>query len=122
MSLSSKKERINYLLQNLDYINGIIGTGVVEKNGLLVTSHLPVDVDKRELAAMTATMFGAMETAVSSLQESKVHNLMVDFDSFKLIVISNGNYILTCLVEKDVNLGLIMIEMEEIVRKLKDFE
>ena len=79
-SLSLHKE-----LDKLVEINYIIGIALVNRNGLLVSSRLPRDIDDRKFCAMAATMFGAIETAASTLENSFVSSLTVEFSKFQLI-------------------------------------
>ncbi len=118
-----KKLEIQTLQKELEKLGGIgdiIGTALVNRNGLLVSSRLPRDVDDRKFCAMAATMFGAIETAASTIGSNKVDNLTVEFSDFQLISMeTNENMILVSLLNLNVNLGLIFIEIEEGVKNIK---
>jgi len=118
-----KKLEIKILQKELEKLGGIsdiIGTALVNRNGLLVSSRLPRDVDDRKFCAMAATMFGAIETAASTIGSNKVDNLTVEFSDFQLIIMeTTENMILVSLLNLNVNLGLIFIEIEEGVKNIK---
>jgi predicted regulator of Ras-like GTPase activity (Roadblock/LC7/MglB family) len=118
-----KKLEIQILQKELEKLGGIsdiIGTALVNRNGLLVSSRLPRDVDDRKFCAMAATMFGAIETAASTIGSNKVDNLTVEFSDFQLIIMeTTENMILVSLLNLNVNLGLIFIEIEEGVKNIK---
>ena len=113
-------QSINRELEKLEGNSDIIGIALVKRNGLLVSSRLPRDVDDRKFCAMAATMFGAIETAASTIGSNKVDNLTVEFSDFQLISMeTNENMILVSLLNLNVNLGLSFIEIEEGVKNIK---
>jgi len=102
-------------------VNGIIGTAIVNRNGLTIISRLPRDIDNRKFGAMAATMFEAMETATSTLKD-KVINLTVEFDDYQLIVyVLNAEIIFASLLELNIDLGLVLIEIEECTKIIHKF-
>ena len=122
MSSESRTEELHDLLMNLEVISGIIGTAIVKSNGLLITSRLPREIDDRKLGAMAATMLGAIETAISALGTTNINNLTVELgDDYQLIVLkATDQIILVSLLDLNVNLGLILIEIEETIKKIKE--
>jgi len=118
---SPKIDDITRELDKLELVNGIIGTAIVNRNGLTIISGLPRDIDNRKFGAMAATMFEAMETATNTLKDI-VLNLTVEFDDYQLIVyVLNAEVIFVSLLELNIDLGLVLIEIEEctkIIQKL----
>jgi predicted regulator of Ras-like GTPase activity (Roadblock/LC7/MglB family) len=79
-------------------------------------------VEERKFGAMAATMFGAMETAITTLQD-KIVNLTVEFNDYQLIVfIISTEIIFAALIELDIDLGLLLIEVEECVKNIKNIK
>jgi len=110
---SPKIDNITKELDKLELVNGIIGTAIVNRNGLIIISRLPRDVDNRKFGAMAATMFEAMETAAITLKDEML-NLSVEFDDYQLIVyVLNAEIILVALLELNIDLGIALIEIEE---------
>jgi predicted regulator of Ras-like GTPase activity (Roadblock/LC7/MglB family) len=85
---------------------------------LLITSSLPIDIDYRKVGAIAATIFEAIEAATSALGSDRhVSNLTIELEDFQLNIFKVGNdIILAALIELNVNLGLILIEIEETIR------
>ncbi|MFW9951147.1 MAG: roadblock/LC7 domain-containing protein [Candidatus Thorarchaeota archaeon] len=93
-----------------------MGTVVINKNGLIVTSRLPRDFDERKFGAMIATLYGSMEAATTTIN-NKIINILVQFEDYQLIIFKlNDAIILASLVELNVDLGLILIEFEEFIK------
>jgi len=118
---SPKINHITRELDKLELVNGIVGTAIVNRNGLTIISRLPRDIDNRKFGAMAATMFEAMETASTTLKD-KVLNLTVEFHDYQLIVyVLNDEIIFVSLLEQNIDLGIVLIEIEEstkIIQKL----
>ncbi|MFX0005359.1 MAG: roadblock/LC7 domain-containing protein [Promethearchaeota archaeon] len=113
-------ESINKELERLEHLGEIIGTAVVKRNGLLVSSRLPRDIDDRKLSALSATMFEGIETATSSFENNQIKNITVEYLDYQLIVVGvNDKIILVSLSEINANLGLIFIEIEESIKNIK---
>ena len=118
---SPKIDDITRELDKLELVNGIIGTAIVNRNGLTIISRLPRDIDNRKFGAMAATMFEAMETATNTLKDI-VLNLTVEFDDYQLIVyVLNAEVIFVSLLELNIDLGLVLIEIEECTKIINKF-
>ena len=116
-----KIESLNRELKELEIRSGITGSAIVSRNGLLVTSRLPRDIDKRKIGAIAATMFGAIETASTALESNeKVYCITIELDEYQLIVLNaTDDIIFALLIDLNVNLGLILIELEETLKKIQ---
>ena len=98
----------------------IIGSALVNRNGLLISSRLPRDIDERKFCAMAATMFGAIETAASTIGNNLINNLTVEFSDYQLIIVQvDKDMILVSLLNININLGLNFIEIEESIKNVK---
>ena len=117
---SLKVQNLLKELEKLEGISDIIGTALVNRNGLLIASKLPRDINDRKFCAMAATMFGAIETAASTIGSKFVDNLTVEFNDFQLIIMGADNQlILVSLLNLNTNLGLLFIEIEETIKNVK---
>lgn len=112
-------DRLNEELRKLEFTGGIIGTALVEKNGLLITSRLPRDIDDRKFGAMAATIHGAFETALKHIDEENINHITIELEGYQLIVMGTEKIILISLLELNKNLAIAFIEMEQTLKKLK---
>ncbi|MHA2005743.1 MAG: roadblock/LC7 domain-containing protein [Promethearchaeota archaeon] len=115
-SLSIHKE-----LDKLVELSYVVGVALVGRSGLLISSRLPRDIDDRKFCAMAATMFGAIETASSTLESSFVSSLTVKFSDFQLIIMgADEQTILVSLLNSNTNLGLFFIDIEEAIKNFRN--
>lgn len=117
-----KIESLNRELKELEKRRGITGSAIVSRNGLLITSRLPRDLDQRKIGAIAATMFGAIETASTALgNNEKIYCLTIELEDYQMIVLNaNNDIIFALLIDLNVNLGLIFIELEETLKKIRN--
>ncbi|MDY6770749.1 MAG: roadblock/LC7 domain-containing protein [Candidatus Nanohaloarchaea archaeon] len=118
--MASKEEELKEPLGDLDDIQGVKGAAVVRRDGLLIVSNLPEDIDADQLAAMTASTVGSGETASETLEIGTVEQVTVESEQGKLISTGAGDEgILTILTDPDVNMGLVLVQMKKATKKIK---
>ena len=116
-----KNKIITKELAKLDLISGICGTAICNRNGLIIISRIPRHIDDRKFGAMAATMFEAIGTAITSF-EDKVVNLTVEYDEEQLVIFAiNRELIFITLLKLNIDLGIVLIELEEIVKFIQHF-
>ena len=116
---ASKKEQLTEILQSLKKIGDIQGSSAISRDGLTIASDLSKDTDEETFAAMSAAMQGAAETAVSELKQGNLNQIIVDAQNGKIITISAGEKaILVILAKPDINLGLALLEIGRVSRKI----
>ena len=115
----TKSERLTMALKKVATVSGVAGAAIVARNGLLIVSELPRDVDERRLGAMTATMMGAVETTGTTLNKGSVRRVIAEVEHATIVAMGAGpKAILVCTAENSVNLGMLLLEMEEQVQQV----
>jgi len=111
-------ELFNKKLEKLEAVSGLIGSALINKNGLIMNSRLPRDFDERKFGAMVATLFGSMEAASATIND-KILNITAEFEEYQLIIFTlNEEIILATLIEINIDLGLVLIEIEEFIKNI----
>ncbi|MFX1501225.1 MAG: roadblock/LC7 domain-containing protein [Promethearchaeota archaeon] len=113
-------ESLDEELERLENFGEVIGTVIVNRNGLLISSRIPRDIDERKLGALAATMFVAIETATSSLQSNQIKSLTVEYQDYQILVDEiDDKMILASFFDLNANIGLIYIEIEQSIKNIK---
>ncbi len=113
--------KLNKELERLENFGEIVGSAIVNRNGLLISSRLPREIDGRKLASMAAIMYASIETATSSFKTNELKNVTVDYQDYKLTVVTiNDDVIIVSLFDINANLGLVFIEIEECIKNIKE--
>ncbi len=118
--MSTKEEKLKKPLDDLQDIQGVRGAAIVRRDGLLIVSNLPNEVDSDQLAAMTASTLGSGETASETLNIGDVNQVTIESEEGKLISTGAGEEgILTVLTDADINMGLVLVEMGKAADSIK---
>lgn len=109
----TKKELLDEVLAGILHVGQIKACGVVSKEGLLIDSRTPPDVDARIFSALCSTIMGAAEAASGQLNTGLVSQISVKTEKGTIVLLPAGSKaILTALTEPEAQLGLILFEME----------
>lgn len=109
----TKKELLDEVLAGILQVGQVKACGVVSKEGLLIDSRTPPDVDARIFSALCSTIMGAAEAASGQLNTGIVSQISVRTDKGTIVLLPAGSKaILTALTEPEAQLGLILFEME----------
>lgn len=110
---------IKTALHELKRVGGIDSSAVVTRDGLLVASDISEGVDAETFAAMSATMVGAAETAMSEVGASNPERVIVESETVKIISMGAGpKTLLIVLTESDAPLGLVLLKIAETAEKI----
>jgi predicted regulator of Ras-like GTPase activity (Roadblock/LC7/MglB family) len=115
----TKKEQLDDTLTALMQVGQIKACGIVSKEGLLINSRTPPDVDARIFSALCSTIMGAAEAASGQMATGGVSQVSVKTDKGTIVLMPAGaKAILTALTEPEAQLGLILVEMESIAQEV----
>jgi predicted regulator of Ras-like GTPase activity (Roadblock/LC7/MglB family) len=117
--MATKEEELKKLLDDFESTGDVIGSAVVRRDGLMIISSLPKEVNSKAVAAMAAAIVGTGETASRELSIGDLNQILVESASGKLISIGAGpDAIFTALVKPKANMGLILMNMERSSKKI----
>lgn len=115
----SGKSLIEEVLSGLRNVGGITASAALTRDGILIASDVSREVDAEIFAAMTATMTGAAETAMSEVKAGGIQRVIVEGESAKIISIGSGpKALLVVLTEPKASLGLALIKIGDASRKI----
>ncbi|XRO76544.1 roadblock/LC7 domain-containing protein [Methanocaldococcus sp. 10A] len=110
---------IDRILMELNKTEGIKGSMVVGKDGLVIASQLPGNVDAELVGAMASAAFGAAERTAAEIGMGNLEQTMIEGEHGKTLMVDAGEGILVVLTDAKVNLGLIRITMKRAAEKIK---
>ncbi len=116
----SKKDKLNSILRNMELkADGIQGSAIVTRDGLIVASRLPRGVDLNAFGGFSASFFGATETAVYELKKVRLYDAYIESDEGKVIAVEGGEYVfLVTMVKLDANTGLVLMCMKRAAKEI----
>jgi predicted regulator of Ras-like GTPase activity (Roadblock/LC7/MglB family) len=95
---------------------------LVRRDGIVVTHGLMSGADPRVVAAMTAAISGTAELATEQLRQGRFLRTIVECEHGKILITDAGRQaLLVSLVFSDANLGLVLMQLERVGRRIADF-
>jgi predicted regulator of Ras-like GTPase activity (Roadblock/LC7/MglB family) len=120
MEVQTKRMRLEGILSKFAEIGDVEGVAIVTKDGLLVASRLPENVDSGVFSAMSAAMHAAGETSVNELRKGSCRIVSAESDTDIIMAYSlDPARILVALFRANANLGLIRLELQRTGEELR---
>jgi len=117
----TKKEKLDDVLTGLMQVGQIKACSIASKEGLLINSRTPPDVDARIFAALCSTILGAADAASGQMSTGIVSQVSVTTEKGTIALLPAGEKaILTALTDPDAQLGLIYFEMENHAKQVAE--
>ena len=111
--VETKKEKLDTVLSSIMQVGQIKACAIVSKEGLLINSRTPPDVDARIFSALCSTIMGAAVAASTQMKTGGVSEISLKTEKGTIVLIPAGSKaILTALTEIEAQIGLILFEME----------
>lgn len=111
--METKKEKLDDVLSSFLQVGQIKACAIVSKEGLLISSRTPPDVDARIFSALCSTIMGAAEAASTQMKTGTVGQISLKTEKGTIVLIPAGSKaIFTALTETGAQIGLILVEME----------
>lgn len=118
--MATKKERLDEILAKFMQVGQIKAIVVVSREGLLITSRTPPDVNERIVAALCSTVMASAETASGQMKIGKVSAISVRTSNGIFFLRPAGEKaVLIALAETNTQVGLIAMEMETRAEQVK---
>jgi predicted regulator of Ras-like GTPase activity (Roadblock/LC7/MglB family) len=119
--MATTKEMITQVLDDLKNVGDVEASAVVSRDGLLMAGNITAGIRAETFAAMSATMLGAAETAISELNKGVPNRVIVETASGKIVATGAGpKALLVMMVQANAGLGLILVEMDKAAGKIKE--
>jgi predicted regulator of Ras-like GTPase activity (Roadblock/LC7/MglB family) len=118
----TKKERLDAILAEVMNVGNVDGSVITSREGLLMASRVPPEVDDRIISALFSSVTAAAETALIEMGRGAVDRVVLSAKDGQVIIVPAGpKAVLGTLVRRGVpNLGLILMEMETISKKISE--
>ena len=107
------------VLSELNKTTGITGSMVVGNDGIVIAADLQENLEDDTIGALAASITTNIHKSLQRLQSSPLKQVTIEADDAKLFFTDAGLGILVVTTEKEVNIGLIRLEIKNAISKLK---
>ncbi len=107
------------ILHELNKTSGITGSMVVGNDGIVIASDLDVSFESETVGALAASITANIEKSLDRLKASPLKQVTIEADEGKLFFTDAGLGILVVTTARDVNVGLIRLEIRNALSRLR---
>lgn len=104
------------ILGKLNKTAGVRGSMVVNRDGIVAASDLAIEADETGVGAITSSILSALESALKRIKMGEFSQFTITGSEGKVAVVDTGQAILLVLLNRDVNMGLVNVEIKEAAR------
>ncbi len=108
------------IVEDLIRVDGVIGSLLVGKDGLVVSSTLLEDEDAEALGAIAAAIFGTVAKHAERIGVGSLRDTIIEATEGSIQLVEAEDLILVAIAEKGVNLGMVRIEMRKAARRVRE--
>jgi predicted regulator of Ras-like GTPase activity (Roadblock/LC7/MglB family) len=119
--MSATAKQLQDLLRQMEgTAPGIEASAIVTTQGLPIVAAMPQTVNEAIVAAMTAALLGVAERALTEIPRGKLQQITIEAEQGYIILKGAGdNAILTSLVKKTANLGMVFLAMKRFGKEIE---
>lgn len=108
------------IVEDLNRVDGVIGSLLVGKDGLVVASTLLDTEDAEVLGAMSAAVYGEIDKSTKRIGVGTLVDAIIDAREGSILLLEAKDLILVVITQRVVNLGLIKMEMRRAARRISE--
>jgi predicted regulator of Ras-like GTPase activity (Roadblock/LC7/MglB family) len=107
------------VLEELNKTSGITGSMIVGNDGIVIAADLDTSLEEEAVGALAASITSNIQKSLDRLQQTSLSQVTIEAESGKLFFSDSGIGILVVTAQRDVNIGLIRLEIKNAVSRMK---
>jgi predicted regulator of Ras-like GTPase activity (Roadblock/LC7/MglB family) len=101
------------ILSKLNRTQGVRGSMVVNRDGIVVASDFSIEVDEAGIGAVASSILAALEGAAKRIKMGKLSRFVLTGTENKIAIVDTGPALLLVLLQREVNMGMVSIDIQE---------
>jgi uncharacterized protein len=108
------------ILGKLNKTNGVRGSMIVNRDGIVVASDFAIDIQETSIGAVASSILAALESALKRIQMGRFSRFIITGSENKLAMVDAGQAILLVLLNRDVNMGMVNLEIKDAAAAVRE--
>ena len=119
--MDEKISSLEKILRNLLKYPEVMYASIVSVEGLPIISILPKKMEELKMAVITATFLSLAERSIVEMRNGKFNYLVISGKKGPVFIFQAGkNAVLTLSTKKDAKIGLILLEAQKAIDRIKE--
>lgn len=114
-----KAKEIEKILKDLTNIDGLVGGIFLQKDGKIIASFLPPDINANEIGKDIAKIVDKTEMSVANMKQGKLNHVIIASEMGQLLFTEIGKGVLFMIGNEKINMGKMSYVLKDIVVKIK---
>jgi len=106
------------ILTQLNKVQGVRGSMVINRDGIVVAGEFAEDVDEKGIGAMASSLLAALDGAVKRISLGRMNRFVLTGSENKAVIVDTGPALLYVLLQSEANMGLINVEIREAAKQV----
>ncbi len=111
---------MRHIVEDLLRVEGVIGSLLVGKDGLVVSSTLVDHEDAEVLGAMSAAVYGEINKSTKRIGIGSLVDAIIDAEQGSVLLLEAKDLILVVITHRTVNLGMVKLEMRRAAKRISE--
>lgn len=107
------------VLSELNKTSGVTGSMVVGSDGIVIAADLDAAFEGETVGALAASITTNIQKSLDRLETRPLRQVTIESEEAKLFFTDAGLGILVVTTEKEVNVGLIRLEIKNAIERLR---
>ena len=107
------------VLNELNKTPGITGSMIVGNDGIVIAADLVAGLESETVGALAASITANIAKSLGRLKAEPLRQVTIEADNAKLFFTDVGLGILVVTTEKEVNIGLIRLEIKNAMSRIR---
>ena len=116
---TSKKRKVRLILKEFKEIAGLLGSAVVDNDGLTIFADLPWSKKPERIGSIISRLLQLANRSAEEADIGQLKNIIIEGERGRIVACNEGNFLLIAFSNKEAALGMIKIEIEESAKKIK---
>ena len=110
---------MNAILKKINRINGVKGSLLVDRDGMIVVSDVTEGIEEIGISALASSIFVTIENALVRLEMGGLTRFSITGERGRIILLKiRKEMVLTVITRKDINMGLLKVELDKSAEEL----
>lgn len=119
LSANETENLLDSALEEINRINGVLGSIIIEESGLIIRSKVIENLDPEITAALFSTIFNVSEDSISKVNLGMIDRVFIEIGKVRIYLFKGNGYILGIFTEEIVKIGLILIKAKQLLKNIK---
>ncbi|RLG08233.1 MAG: hypothetical protein DRN68_04075 [Thaumarchaeota archaeon] len=114
-------DQVNEILKKLSETNqDIVGAAIVSNEGFMLAGEIPKNMDEDLVSAVFIALKSIAQRASKQIELGNITQLIMLSENGGALICSGKRSSLILLMRPNANLGLILIDVTNVIREIKD--